>query len=54
MPSACREMVARGRACGDIKTARESVSALYNSDPDRRIVVDELLHEIDIASCATP
>lgn len=54
MPAACREMIARGRAAGDIKTAREHVSALYDSDPDRRIVVEELLHEIDIASCVSP
>ena len=54
MPSACREFIARGRACGDIGKAREHVSDLYNSDPDRRIVVDEVLHEIDTASCATP
>lgn len=54
MPAACREMIARGRAAGDLKTAREHVSALYNSDPDRRVVVEELLHEIDIASCAKP
>ncbi len=54
MPAACREFIARGRACGDIKAARESVIALYNSDPDRRIVVQEILHEIDIASCTTP
>ncbi len=53
MPAACREMIARGRAAGDIKTAREHVSALYDSDPERRIVVEELLHEIDIASCVS-
>lgn len=54
MPAACRELVARGRACGDIGAARKRVSALYDSDPDRRVVVEELLHEIDIASCAKP
>ena len=54
MPSACRELIARGRACGDIKKARESVSALYDSDPNRRVVVEELLRKIDIASCVEP
>lgn len=54
LPNACREFIARGRACGDGKAAREKVSAAYQADPDRKIVVDELLHEIDNASCATP
>ncbi|MFP6617074.1 MAG: thioredoxin family protein [Candidatus Hydrogenedentota bacterium] len=54
MPTACRRLIARGRACGDIAAARESVSALYKSDVDRHIVVEELMYEIDTASCAAP
>ena len=54
MPNDCIPLIARGRASGDIKTARESVAAQYNSDPQRRIVVEELLQQIDNASCATP
>ena len=54
MPSACREMIARGRACGDLKAARERVSEMYKSDPNLQIVIEELLHEIEIASCVAP
>ncbi len=54
MPNAYREMIARGRAAGDLKTARENVYTLYKSDPTRRVVVEELIHLIDIASCEAP
>ena len=54
MPDACRDLIARGRASANIKAAREQISAAYESDPDRKIVVQELLHQIDNASCATP
>lgn len=54
MPNAYRETIARGRAAGDLKRARENVFNLYKSDPTRRVVVEELIHLIDIASCEEP
>ena len=54
MPEACRELIARGKACGDLKTARKRVSELYAADPHRRQVVRELLHHVEIAACKRP
>jgi thiol-disulfide isomerase/thioredoxin len=50
MPTACRELISRGKACGDVATARKRVSALYEADPGRRMVLQELVHLLDIAS----
>jgi len=54
MPDACREVIARGKACGNIPAARRKVSAMYDADPNLRAVVTELLHLIDIAACNSP
>lgn len=54
MPYACRELVARGKACGDVPAARRKVAELYNADPQQRVVLDELLHLIGIAACDAP
>ena len=54
MPEACRELVARGKACGDVPVARKKVSALYDADPDGRVVVRELFRLIEIAACSAP
>jgi len=54
MPEAGRELIARGKACGNVPAAREKVSALYAADPDRRVVIRELTHLIDIASSLSP
>ena len=54
MPEACRELIARGKACGDVGAARKKVSALYEADGERNVVVGELLHLVDIASAAAP
>lgn len=54
MPEDCRELIARGKACGDVGTARQKVSALYEADPDCRVVVRELLAQIQTAVCAAP
>ena len=53
MPAAAKEWIARGKACGDMKTARERVAKLYEADPSRRDVMRELVHLIDIAVSAT-
>ena len=50
MPAACREWIARGKACGDVPAARQRVSALYEADPGKRVVVRELMRLIDIAA----
>ena len=54
MPEACRELIARGKACGDMAAARRRVAALYEADPGRREVVRELLRLVDIAACLEP
>lgn len=54
MPEEPREVIARGKACGDLLAARRRVSELYAADPDCRDVIRELLHLIDIASSASP
>jgi hypothetical protein len=54
MPGACREIIARGKACGDVASARRQVSALYEADAARRMVLEELFHLIAIASATQP
>lgn len=54
MPEACRELIARGKACGDVAAARKKVAALYEADANRREVVRELLRLVDVASSREP
>ncbi len=54
MPEPCRELIARGKACGDVAAARKKVSALYELDTNRRMVVSELVRLLDIASTREP
>ncbi len=54
MPEAGRRLISRGKACGDVGAARQKVSALYNADHDRRVVVDELVALITTAGCDAP
>ncbi|MFH0793396.1 MAG: thioredoxin family protein [bacterium] len=54
MPEKCREIIARGKACGGDEAARKKVSALYQADPTCREVVREILHLLDIASAGIP
>lgn len=54
MPEPCRELIARGKACGDVAAARRKVSALYELDTNRRMVVSELVKLLDIASTCEP
>jgi hypothetical protein len=53
-PRACHRVMARGKACGDMKAARARVAALYAADPDRREVIAELVELIGIASSLAP
>ena len=54
MPAACREVLSRGKACGDMAMARQKVSAMYAADGNLRIVVRELLDLIQIAASTMP
>ena len=54
MPGPCRELIARGKACGNVGAARKKVSAIYEADGNRRMVVSELLQLIDIAVTREP
>lgn len=54
MSSQCREIIARGKACGDVSKARKKVSALYAADSNRKEVVEELLKLVILASCTEP
>jgi hypothetical protein len=54
MPDSCRELIARGKACGDVASARKKVSVRYEQDTTRREVVTELLRLIDIAVSQQP
>ncbi len=54
VPEACRELIARGKACGDVAAARKKVSALYEADHNQRNVIAELVHLIGIASSVQP
>lgn len=54
MPDACRELIARGKACGDVAAARKKVSVRYEQDAARREVVTELLRLVDLAASREP
>jgi hypothetical protein len=54
MPEECRRLIARGKAAGDIASARQRVSKMYESDPACEVVVRELLALIETASCRKP
>lgn len=49
-----RELISRGKACGNVAAAREKVSALYAADKDRSVVVRELLGRLIIAAAEHP
>lgn len=54
MPGSYRELIARGKACGDVAAARKKVSALYEADSNCHEVVRELLGLVDVASSLAP
>lgn len=54
MPEACRELVARGKACGDVGAARKKVGAMYDANIDRPWTIRELVNLLDIASTVEP
>lgn len=54
MPAACRAVIARGKASGKGKEARERVSKMYEADPAMNDVLAELRDLIWTAVCAEP
>lgn len=54
MPEACKDLIARGKACGDLATARQLVATRYDADPDLEEVASELCARIGIASSRNP
>ncbi len=54
MPALCRKLIARGKACGNLDLARKKVAAVYESDPNRRMTIEELVRLIEIASAREP
>jgi thiol-disulfide isomerase/thioredoxin len=54
MPAADRVLIARGKACGDLGAARQKVGQSYQADADHRIVIEELIDLINVATCTSP
>ena len=54
MPEGCRELIARGKACGDVAAARKKTSVRYEQDTRCREVVADLLKLVDIAVSREP
>ena len=54
MPEADRRLIARGKACGDVASARKRVSARYAADPGCREAFEELAGLIQLAACDAP
>ena len=54
MQEDCRALIARGKACGDMKTARVKVFERYKADPERKQVLAELRNLFEVASCPAP
>ena len=50
MPQDCRDIIARGKACGNVGHARQIVGKFYEADSSFRHVTKEILALIDIAS----
>jgi len=53
MPNDYRRLIARGKACGDVKTAREWISKLYEADQHCALTAEELIDLVLIASAET-
>lgn len=50
MTQAFRDLISRGKACGDVASARETIHDAYHNDHVRADVVEELMYFISIAS----
>lgn len=54
MPQACREVISRGKACGNLGAARKKTSAMYAADPGLQQVFAELAGCISVATSIEP
>jgi len=54
MPYEAKKIIARGKACGDMKRAREITTEMYTQDPECQVVVQELMEQLDIAASTSP
>ncbi|MDR3669598.1 MAG: thioredoxin family protein, partial [Holophaga sp.] len=54
MPAPLGDLIARGKACGNVAAARKKVAGFYEADVNRRMVIAELLGLIDIAVTQEP
>lgn len=52
MQEGLRELIARGKACGDVMAARKKVFKEYQADSMCKTASREILHLVDIASSA--
>lgn len=50
MPQEGRKLIAQGKACGDVSSARVLVHERYQADPQQREVVEELISLLELAS----
>jgi len=51
MPLFCRALIARGKACGDVTSARRKIDVIYDSNIDRSHAVKELLALSCLSAC---
>jgi hypothetical protein len=54
MPEAEKKVIARGKVCGDLETARKRVGMMYQADTGCRRVINELMDLIMIAAATMP
>jgi hypothetical protein len=53
MQEDCRQLIARGKACGNVAAAREIVSEIYQLDPSCKTVFLELCGLLELAAART-
>ncbi len=51
MQANLRELIARGKACGDVMAGRKKVMQEYQADSMCKTAAHEILHLVEIASC---
>ncbi|CAN5348083.1 hypothetical protein BH09SUM1_BH09SUM1_34500 [soil metagenome] len=54
MPDACRKLIARGKAAGDVGAARKKTTAICDADAQSHTAIRELMDLIETASCTAP
>lgn len=50
MQADCRALISKGKACGDVKSARKLVSDIYESDAGCRTAFKELIGLVEVAA----